>query len=82
MKEVYLDLSDKIFIHKDFVEVIWKKHFNKKALLKFSEEFTYIERYNIKFRVSGWKGDVLEEVLIEPFELSLLILSKRIVRFG
>ena len=82
MKEVYLDLSDKIFIHKDFVEVIWKKHFNKKALLKFLEGFTDIGRFNLKFRVSEWKGDILEEVLIEPFELSLLILSKRIVRFG
>jgi hypothetical protein len=82
VKEVYLDLSDKIFIHKDFVEVVWKKHFNKRALLKFLEEFTDMERYNIKFRVSEWKGDVLEEVLIEPFELSLLILSKRIVNFG
>lgn len=82
MKEVYLDLSDKIFIHKDFVEVIWKKHFNKKALLKFLEVFTDIERHNIKFRVNEWKGDKLEEVLLEPFELSLLILSKRIVRFG
>ena len=82
MKEVYLDLSDKIFIHKDFVEVVWKKYFNKKALLKFLEEFTNIERHNIKFRVSEWNGDVLEEVLLEPFELSLLILSKRIIRFG
>ena len=82
MKEVYLDLSDKIFIHKDFVEVIWKRHFNKKALLKFLEEFTDMEIYNIKFRVSEWNGDILEEVLLEPFELSLLILSKRIVNFG
>jgi len=82
MKEVYLDLSDKIFIHKDFVEVIWKKHFNKKALLKFLEGFIDIGRFNIKFRVSEWSGDILEEVLLEPFELSLLIISKRIVRFG
>ena len=82
MKEVYLDLSDKIFIHKDFVEVIWKRHFNKEALLKFLEEFTDIGRYNIKFRVSEWNGDILEEVLLEPFELSLLILSKRIINFG
>jgi len=82
VKEVYLDLSDKIFIHKDFVEVVWKKHFNKKALLKFLEGFIDIERFNLKFRVSEWKGDTLEEVLIEPFELSLLILSKRIINFG
>lgn len=82
MEEVYIDLSDKIFIHKDFVEVIWKRHFNKKALLKFLEEFTDMGRYNIKFRVNEWKGDTLEEVLLEPFELSLLIIDKRIVRFG
>ena len=82
MEEVYIDLSDKIFIHKDFVEVIWKRHFNKKALLEYLDEFTNIERHIIKFRVSKWNGDILEEVLLEPFELSLLILSKRIIRFG
>ena len=82
MEEVYLDLSDNIFIHRDFIEVIWKRHFNKKALLKFLEGFTDIEGHNIKFRVNEWNGDILEEVLLEPFELSLLILSKRIIRFG
>lgn len=82
MKEVYLDLSDKIFVHKDFVEVIWKRHFNKKALLKYLEAFTDMEIYNIKFRVSKWNGDKLEEVLLKPIELCLLIIDKRIVRFG
>lgn len=82
MKEVYLDLSDKIFIHKDFVEVVWKRYTNKKALLEHLGECINVERHNIKFRVSEWNGDILEEVLLEPFELSLLILSKRIVRFG
>jgi hypothetical protein len=70
-----------MFIHKNFIEVTWKIHFNKKTLLKFLEEFTDIEGLNLKFRVSEWNGDTLEEVLLEPFELSLLILSKRIVRF-
>ena len=82
MKEVYLDLSDKIFIHKNFIEVTWKRYTNKKALLKFLEGFINEERPNIEFQVSKWNGDKLEEVLLEPFELSLLILSKRIVRFG
>lgn len=79
MKEVCLDLSNKLFIHKDFVELVGLKYTNKKALLEFLEGFIIIK---IPFKVSEWKGDVLEEVLIEPFELSLLILSKRIVRFG
>ena len=82
MKEVYLDLSDKIFIHKDFVEVIWKRHFNKKALLEHLEEFNNEERPNIKFQVSKWKGDKLEEVRLKPIELCRLIKCKQVLRFG
>ena len=82
MEDELIDISGDMYIHKNFIEVTWKRYTNKKALLKFLEGFTDMERYNIKFRVSEWKGDVLEEVLIEPFELSLLILSKRIINFG
>jgi hypothetical protein len=82
VKEVYLDLSDKIFIHKNFIEVTWKRYTNKKALLEHLEEFINEERPNIKFQVSKWNGDKLEEVLLKPIELCLLIIDKRIVRFG
>ena len=82
MEEVYIDLSDKIFIHRDFVEITWKRYTNEKALLRYLEEFIDKKRPNTKFQVSKWNGDILEEVLLEPIELCLLILDKRIIRFG
>lgn len=82
MEDELIDISGDIFIHKDFVEVTWKRYTNKKSLLKLLEEFINEERPNIKFQVSKWKGDKLEEVRLKPIELCLLILDKRIVRFG
>ena len=79
MEEVYIDLSDKIFIHKDFIEVNWRGYTNKKVWLKFIDGFIDLK---IPFKVSEWNGDKLEEVLLEHFDLRLLIMSKRIVRFG
>ena len=79
MEEVYKDLSDKIFIHRDFVEVNWRGYTNKKVWLKFIDGFIDLK---IPFKVSKWNGDKLEEVLLEHFDLRLLIMSKRIVRFG
>ena len=79
MEEVYIDLSDKIFIHRDFVEVNWRGYTNKKVWLKFIDGFIDLK---IPFKVSEWNGDKLEEVLLEHFDLRLLIMSKRIVRFG
>ena len=79
MEEVYIDLSDKIFIHKDFIEVNWRGYINKKVWLKFIDGFIDLK---IPFKVSEWNGDKLEEVLLEHFDLRLLIMSKRIVRFG
>lgn len=79
MKDVYIDLSDKIFIHKDFVEVVWKRYTNRKILMEHLGEYINVGR---PIKVSEWNGDKLEEVLLEPIELSSLILSKRIIRFG
>ena len=79
MEEVYIDLSDKIFIHKDFIEVNWRGYTNKKVWLKFIDGFIDLK---IPFKVSEWNRDKLEEVLLEHFDLRLLIMSKRIVRFG
>ena len=79
MEEVYIDLSDKIFIHKDFIEVNWRGYTIKKVWLKFIDGFIDLK---IPFKVSEWNGDKLEEVLLEHFDLRLLIMSKRIVRFG
>ena len=79
MEEVYIDLSDKIFIHRDFVEVNWRGYTIKKVWLKFIDGFIDLK---IPFKVSEWNGDKLEEVLLEHFDLRLLIMSKRIVRFG
>jgi hypothetical protein len=79
MEEVYLDLSDKIFIHKDFVEVVGLKYTNKKALLEHLEEYINVGRL---IKVNVWNGDKLEEVLVEPIVLSSLVTIKRIVRFS
>ena len=79
MEEVYIDLSDKIFIHRDFVEVNWRGYTIKKIWLKFIDGFIDLK---IPFKVSEWNGGILEEVLLEPIELCLLILDKRIIRFG
>ena len=79
VEEVYIDLSDKIFIHKDFVEVVGLKYTNKKALLEYLGEYINVGRF---IKVSVWNGDKLEEVLVEPIVLSSLITIKRIVRFS
>ena len=82
MEDELIDISGDMYIHKNFIEVTWKRYTNKKALLEHLEEFINEERPNIKFQVSKWNGDKLEEVLLEPIELCLLIIDKRIVRFG
>ena len=82
MVDELIDISGDIFIHKDFVEITWKGYTNKKALLEHLEEFNNEERPNIKFQVSKWKGDKLEEVRLKPIELCRLIKCKQVLRFG
>ena len=74
MKEVYLDLSDKIFIHKDFVEVVGLKLPKGKGLVEWFEQdvFDDIDEVVI-FQISTWKGVKLESTVLTFVELCVLL---------
>ena len=77
MKEVYIDLSDKIFIHKDFVEVIDLKITKGTTLVEALEQYIFgnIGKVII-FQISIWEGVKLESIFILPEELKVLLESK------
>ena len=77
MVEVYLDLSDNIFIHKDFVEVIDLKITKGTTLLEALEQYVFdmIDKVII-FQISTWKGVKLESIFISPKELGIMLESK------
>lgn len=77
MEEVYLDLSDNIFIHKDFVEVIDLKITKGTTLLEALEQYVFdmIDKVII-FQISIWKGVKLESIFISPEELKVILESK------
>ena len=81
MKETTIDLSDNIFIHKRFVEVVEVEFTNKKTLLEYLEGFI-CEDIKVKIKVSVWNGTVLEEDFVEVVRLCLLIVDKRVVGLG
>ena len=81
MKETTIDLSDNIFIHKRFVEVVEVEFTNKKTLLEYLEGFIW-EDIKVKIKVSVWNGTVLEEDFVEVVRLCLLIVDKRVVGLG
>ena len=77
MEEVYLDLSDKIFIHKDFVEVVDLKIPKGTTLLELFEQYTFDNKDKaVRFQISIWKGVRLESISISPEELGLMLESK------
>lgn len=77
MVEVYLDLSDNIFIHKDFVEVINLKITKGTTLLELFEQYVFDKKCKVvKFQISIWKGARLESISILPEALKILIESK------
>lgn len=77
MKEVYLDLSDKIFIHKDFVEVIGLKLPKGKDLIEVFEQnlFGNTDKVVI-FKLSVWKGVKLESIFLTFEEVYVMLRSK------
>lgn len=81
MKETTIDLSNNIFIHKRFVEVVGLEFTNKKTLLEYLEGYI-CEDTKVNIKVSVWNGTVLEEDLVEVVRLCLLIVDKRVVGFG
>ena len=77
MVEVYLDLSDNIFIHKDFVEVVNLKITKGTILSELFEQYIFDKIGEvIIFQISIWKGVKLESIYILPEDLKVLIESK------
>ena len=80
MEEVYIDLSDKIFIHRDFVEVFDLKIPKGTTLLELFEQYVFDRKDKedevVKFKISIWKGARLESIFILPEDLKVLLESK------
>ena len=77
MEEIYIDLSDKIFIHKDFVEMVNSKLPKGTTLLELFEQYTFDKKDKVvRFQLSIWKGVRLESIFILPEELKVLVESK------
>ena len=77
MEEVYIDLSDNIFIHKDFVEVINLKLTKGTTLSELFEQYVFDRKGEVvKFQISIWKGARLESISILPENLKVLLESK------
>ena len=77
MEEVYIDLSDNIFIHKDFVEVVNLKVTKGTTLLELFEQYVFNNIGEvIVFQISIWKGIKLESIFILPEDLKVLLESK------
>ena len=77
MIEVYLDLSDNIFIHKYFVEVIKLKITKGTTLLESLEQYIFDKKDKVViFQISIWKGTRLESIFISPEDLKVLLESK------
>ena len=77
MEEIYIDLSDKIFIHKDFVEMANSKLPKGTTLLELFEQYVFDKKGEvIIFQISIWKGARLESISISPEELVILLESK------
>ena len=77
MEEFYLDLSDNIFIHKDFVEVVDLKITKGTILLELFEQYVFNKKDEVVvFKISIWKGAMLESIFISPEDLKVLVESK------
>ena len=74
MEEVYIDLSDKIFIHRDFVEVVNSKLPKGTSLMELFEHYTFNKKGEVvRFQISIWKGVKLEPIIILPEELYVIM---------
>lgn len=77
MIEVYIDLSDKIFIHRDFVEMVNLKIPKGTTLMERFEQYVLDKKDEVvSFKISIWKGVRLESTLILFEELKVLLESK------
>ena len=77
MVEVYIDLSDKIFIHRDFVEMANSKLPKGTTLLELFEQYVFDKKGEvIIFQISIWKEARLESISISPEDLKVMLESK------
>ena len=77
MEEVYLDLSDNIFIHKDLVEVIDLKITKGTTVVEALEQYIFDKKDKVvRFKISIWNGARLESIIILPEELGIILESK------
>ena len=53
MEKLTVDLSDKIILHKDFVEVICSEDLNKKVLLKYLRQLLAVDKVKV-VQLSVW----------------------------
>ena len=53
MEKLTVDLSDKIILHKDFVEVIGSEDLNKKVLLKYLRQLLAVDKVKV-IQLSVW----------------------------
>ena len=53
MEKLTVDLSDKIILHKDFVEVICSEDLNKRVLLKYLRKLLAVDKVKV-IQLSVW----------------------------
>ena len=53
MEKLAVDLSDKIILHKDFVEVICSEDLNKRVLLKYLRKLLNVDKVKV-IQLSVW----------------------------
>ena len=53
MEKLTVDLSDKIILHKDFVEVLCSEDLNKKVLLKYLRQLLAVDKVKV-VQLSVW----------------------------
>ena len=72
-----VDLSDKIFVHKDFVEVVNLKLPKGTTLLELFEQYVFDKKDEVvRFQLSIWKGVKLESTVLTFVELCVLLENK------
>lgn len=77
MEEVYIDLSDNIFIHKGLVEVVNLKIPKGTTLSELFEQYIFGNIGEvIIFQISIWKEAKLESIFILPEDLKVMLESK------
>lgn len=77
MEDIYIDLSDKIFIHKDFVEVVGLKIPKGISLVEWFEQYGFDSKDKVvRFQLSIWNGVKLEYTVLTFEGVYMMLESK------